>query len=179
MNKISIHSPLLILALLMFAFNSQPLMAQDGGESFKELFNRQFSYASRILGLAEVIPAEIYSWRPDEDVRSVGEVFTHIAYYNFYYPQNSLGIPVPEDVEMESIESISGKEDVVAILEQSIRHLQESVEAMPDARLSEPAQFYGTTTDGEGVLTALLTHMSEHIGQAIAYARMNGVAPPW
>jgi hypothetical protein len=29
------------------------------------------------------------------------------------------------------------------------------------------------------VLTLLVSHLHEHLGQAIAYARMNGVAPPW
>jgi uncharacterized damage-inducible protein DinB len=29
------------------------------------------------------------------------------------------------------------------------------------------------------VLELLATHNHEHLGQMIAYARMNGIAPPW
>jgi len=29
------------------------------------------------------------------------------------------------------------------------------------------------------VLINLETHMAEHLGQAIAYSRMNGIVPPW
>ncbi len=114
-----------------------------------------------------------------EEVSSVEEVYTHIARYNFYYPQNSLGIPAPEDIDVENIESIRGKEEVVAILERSIEYLKESVEEMPASKLEEKTELYGRTVNGQAVLMQLITHMSEHVGQSIAYARMNGVIPPW
>jgi uncharacterized damage-inducible protein DinB len=31
----------------------------------------------------------------------------------------------------------------------------------------------------QGVLLLCLTHTWEHLGQAIAYARMNDIVPPW
>lgn len=110
---------------------------------------------------------------------SVEEVYTHIARYNFYYLQNSLGISSPEDVDVVSIESITGKDKVVAILERSINHVKKAVNEMPDSKLSEPARLYGRTVNGQAVLMQLITHKSEHVGQSIAYARMNGVVPPW
>ncbi|MEX0769756.1 MAG: DinB family protein [Balneolaceae bacterium] len=160
-------------------YNPQTLQAQETGNSFRNQFNNHFQYASRVLDLAKAMPAEYYSWRPDDGVSSVEEVYTHIARYNFYYPQNSFNIAVPEDVDVENIESITGKDAVVEILERSIRYVKDAVSQLPDSRFSEPAELYGRTVDGQAVLMQLITHKSEHVGQSIAYARMNGVVPPW
>ncbi len=170
---------IILSAFMVVALGIQPALGQESANNFKDQFSQHFDYASRVLSLAKAMPAEKYSWRPSEEVSSVEEVYTHIARYNFYYPQNSLGIPAPEDIDVENIESIRGKEEVVAILERSIEHLKESVEEMPASKLEEKTELYGRTVNGQAVLMQLITHMSEHVGQSIAYARMNGVVPPW
>ncbi|MDR8392447.1 DinB family protein [Aliifodinibius sp. S!AR15-10] len=168
----------LIIAIAVFLLIGNSI-AQETSNNFKEQFLGQFNYASRVLELAKAMPAESYDWRPMDGVSSVQEVYTHIARYNFYYPQNSLGIPAPDDLNLDAIESITGKEEVVAILERSINHLKEAVNQMPVSKLSEQTELYGRTVDGQAVLMQLITHMSEHVGQSIAYARMNEVVPPW
>lgn len=155
--------------------------AQDNndGNNFKQQFKGHFQYASRVLELAKAMPAEKYSWRPGEEVYSVREIYTHIASTNYYYLQNSLDIPAPDDVNVDEIESITGKDSVVTVLEQSIKHVQESIDKMPASKLSEQTEMYGRTVNGQAVLMQLITHMSEHVGQSIAYARTNGIVPPW
>ncbi len=167
-----------ILSVLIMVCWIQPLQAQESN-NFKNQFSRHFDYASRVLSLAEAMPADKYSWRPEEGVMSVEEVYTHIARYNFYYLENSLGIPAPDDVNMEDIESITGKENVVAILERSINHVKAAMKEMPVSKLQDETQMYGNTVNGQAVLMQLITHKSEHVGQSIAYARMNGIVPPW
>lgn len=168
----------LLTACLMTPAATAQQAASDVS-TFKTQFSRHFQYAGRVLQLARAMPADLYDWRPMEGVMSVQEVYTHIAHYNFRYPAQSLDIPPPDGVDMDTIEGISGKEEVIAILEQSIRHLQEAVQQMPDSRLSASTELYGRTVNGQAVLMQLITHMSEHVGQSIAYARMNGVVPPW
>lgn len=169
---------LLICSLVMILMGMESLTAQSTN-NFKEQFTQHFDYASRVLSLAEAMPAEKYSWRPDDEVYSVERVYTHIARYNFYYLENSLDIPAPDDVDVENIESITGKEEVVEILERSIEHVKETVESMPESKLQEEMEMYGRTVNGQAVLMQLITHKSEHVGQSIAYARMNGIVPPW
>lgn len=164
---------------MLLLLGMQSTQAQDPANNFKSQFSQHFTYASRVLSLAKAMPAEKYSWRPEEGVSSVEEVYTHIAYYNFYYPQHSLGTPAPQNIDVENIELITGKKKVVKILEQSIDYVKEQVEAMPEAKLQEQTELYGRTVNGQAVLMQLITHMSEHVGQSIAYARMNGVVPPW
>lgn len=168
-----------LLSVVMIAFCMQSGMAQDSSNNFKSQFIGHFDYASRVLSLAKAMPADKYSWRPSKEVSSVEEVYTHIARYNFYYLQNSLNISAPDDVDVENIESIKGKEEVVAILERSINHAKEAIKRMPESKLSESTELYGRTVNGQAVLMQLVTHMSEHVGQSIAYARMNDIVPPW
>lgn len=170
--------------LFLFLFTSIPISAtaQQTGEAddrFRAQFTNHFNYASRVLQLAEAMPADLYDWRPGEGVFSVQEVYTHIARYNYLYLENSLGIAAPADVDVENMESITGKQQVVDVLERSIKHVLAAVEEMPASTFTEPAQLYGRTVDGQAVLMQLITHMSEHVGQSIAYARMNDVVPPW
>lgn len=167
------------ICLFTLLLHPSQATSQETDDNFRNQFNRHFDYASRVLSLARAMPAGIYSWRPDEGVSSVEEVYTHIARYNYYYLESSLGIPAPDGVDLESIESVTGKENVLTVLERSVDHVKAAVKQMPDSKFSEPAELYGRTVTGQAVLLQLLTHLSEHVGQSIAYARINGVVPPW
>ena len=173
------HVSILFSFLLIAMCGVQPLNAQDATNNYKSQFLGHFDYASRVLSLAEAMPADKYDWRPGEGVSSVEEVYTHIARYNYYYLENSLGIPAPKDINVDNIESMSGKQQVVDILERSIQHVKSSIKEMPVSKLQEQTELYGRTVNGQAVLMQLITHMSEHVGQSIAYARVNGVVPPW
>lgn len=170
-----------ILSIFLLLVSCQSSSSQNSAtdNNFREQFNRSFQYASRVLDLARAMPEESYDWRPGEGVMSVEEVYTHIAHYNYLYLAEQLEVTVPDDIDMEEIESISGKQQVVAILERSIDHVMQAVEAMPDSKFSAETELYGRTVNGQAVLLQLVTHKSEHVGQSIAYARMNGIVPPW
>ncbi|MDX1638294.1 MAG: DinB family protein [Balneolaceae bacterium] len=170
---------LFITALLLLLTMSTQAQETSSNNNFKEQFNGHFNYASRVLQLARAMPADLYDWRPMEGVSSVQKVYTHIASTNLYYLENNLGIPSPKGIERDEIESITGKEEVVAILEQSINHVKKAVQEMPESKLSARTELYGRTVNGQAVLMQLITHMSEHVGQSIAYARMNNIVPPW
>ncbi|MDX1591328.1 MAG: DinB family protein [Balneolaceae bacterium] len=161
----------LVLVLLM----SVPVQAQHG---MKSVFERQFNNASRIVQLAEVMPADTYSWRPEEGVRSVGEVYTHIIQANYMILSN-MGISAPEGVDVQAIGSLTDKEQIVRALSQSTDFILAAVNDLPNEKLSAEYELFGMSMNGEGVLVFLLNHMSEHVGQSIAYARMNSVTPPW
>jgi uncharacterized damage-inducible protein DinB len=150
-----------------------PMQAQD---EMRALFDGQFNYASRVVQLAEAMPADTYDWSPDEDVRSVGEVFTHIAQAN-YMILGSFGINSPVDVE--SIGSLTDKGEIVEALRESNEFVLDSVANLTDQQLTDSYELFGRSLNGEGILVFMLNHTSEHVGQSIAYARMNDVTPPW
>ncbi len=138
----------------------------------------------KFLQLAGAIPEEDYDWRPMEGVRSFREVFIHLAADN--WAPMSMGLPLPEGLalsnDLESFvayqEQRLDKEESVAELRRSFEFLKGSLDASRD-RLDETVVFLGTEWVIGEMWVALVTHMHEHLGQTIAYARANGVVPPW
>jgi uncharacterized damage-inducible protein DinB len=143
-------------------------------------FIRNFDAAGdKLVQLAEAIPAEKYSWRPAEGIRSVSEVLLHAAAANFNF-MNFVGAPVPAGLDLKSLEKSTTKKDEVAdILKRSIAHVDANVAAMSNADLDAQAKWFRGESSKREILFTLASHNHEHLGQLIAYARMNGITPPW
>lgn len=129
----------------------------------------------KILRLAEATPAEKYTWRPAPGVRSISEVYMHIAGGN-YFLASFLGTDPPR-ANGDRERTITSKAAVIAELKHSFEHLRAIAHAAPD--LDTSVRVFGKPTTHRGVLLTALTHLHEHLGQSVAYARMNGVTPPW
>ncbi len=132
------------------------------------------------MQLAKAIPAEKYAWAPQAGVRSFAEVFAHIVSANYFFA-SKLGAKVPEGVKMETIEKdLKTKDAVEAALKQSYELIIGAVKNLKDADFAKKVEFPfpGEYTDMSAVLIAA-GHSNEHLGQLVAYARMNGITPPW
>lgn len=168
------------LAFLLLAVAASDTVAQTPATDFRTEFLAQFdASAGKLVALAEAMPAERFDWRPAEGVASVAEAYTHIARYNYLYPRQGLGVAVPAGVDLDAMEARTAKAEVVEALSASLQHVRTTVSGMSDADLDAPARLYGRDITRWAVLFQLITHMNEHLGQEIAYARMNGVVPPW
>ena len=136
-------------------------------------------YASKeLVSLAEAMPAEKYSWRPAPGVRSVSEVYMHVALAN-YYLTSFTGVKMPEGIDREMETKVTDKAKVVEALKKSIDHLRTAITNTPDADLDQKVKAFGRDLSKRGVFLIALGHLHEHLGQSIAYARSNGVTPPW
>jgi uncharacterized damage-inducible protein DinB len=173
------RSAALVLAALTLAV--PPLSAQSAPPNFLEEFSGQFEASARkMVALAEAMPADRYSWQPAAGVLSVVHVYMHIANYNYMYPHQVLGISPGAGAEYDSWEeTVTDKAQAVQLLTESMDHVRSVVADMTAADLEKPAVLYGRDVAQWAVLLQLVTHMNEHLGQSIAYARMNGVTPPW
>ena len=133
----------------------------------------------KIVGLAEVTPADKFGWRPAEGVRSIGEAYLHIAGGN-YLLVSLIGVKVPEGVDLKTIErNGTEKAEVIRRLRASFEHARKAITGTGEQRLQQKAKFFGQDSTVRGILLSLPVHASEHLGQSIAYARMNGIVPPW
>jgi uncharacterized damage-inducible protein DinB len=136
-------------------------------------------YEQRYTRLAEAMPAEKYSWRPAEGVRSVGEVFTHITVAN-YGIARALGTAFPGGYDSKAIQALSNdKPKVVQALKESFAHFRKAILALNDANADKPQDMFNRHTTLRGSFIAITGHFGEHLGQSIAYARVNGIVPPW
>ncbi len=132
---------------------------------------------SKIVSLAQAVPPKVYAWRPAKGVRSMSEVLMHVAGGN-YFLATFLGVQPPKGTPQD-LEKIVDKPKVLAELKRSFDHVRASAAAMTDAELEKKVKMFGNQTTHRGVYVTILNHLHEHLGQSIAYARMNGIAPPW
>ena len=133
----------------------------------------------KMIDLAEAMPADKYGWRPAAGVRSVGEVYVHVVASNNFYVGLLGGRPV-EGVSFDSEKTMTDKAQIVAALKKSMESVRAAGAAVSDADMDRKVKLSrGRELTERGVMLQVLTHTHEHLGQSIAYARMNGVTPPW
>jgi uncharacterized damage-inducible protein DinB len=137
---------------------------------------------TKLTQLAEATPAAKYTWRPGEGVRSTGEVFMHVAGANYLFP-SIWGAKVPAGKDMKGMQAMekdgADKAKTMAALKESFAFITDSIKNLSDADLDKPVEFFGRKGTVRSVLIIAATHTHEHLGQSIAYARSNGIAPPW
>jgi uncharacterized damage-inducible protein DinB len=184
--------PVLATAVAAVCLAAPPARAQmsDHAEtaSFMQDISRDLQTVRRkVEGLANAIPVEMWSWRPGEGVRSFSEVFLHIAADNYYILAAAGGVP-PEWTGIDPDDYRSTKEfehrelapeQVIEELAASFDHSDDVVANVDDAKLGRRVTLFGQEFSEQGMWILQATHLHEHLGQLIAYARMNGVVPPW
>ncbi|HEX8395037.1 MAG TPA: DinB family protein [Longimicrobium sp.] len=170
----------LLLAALLVLFPATRAHAQAAPAGFRTEFLRQFNNSmQKFIELAEAMPEDRYAWSPGEGVMPVARVYAHVGHYNYYYPATALGVAAPGGLDADSVEQRAAKAEVVDLLRRSREHVRAVVAGMSDDQLATTTRLYGRDVAQWAVLLQLLAHMNEHLGQSIAYARMNGVVPPW
>lgn len=169
--------PAAVLLVLPWSAVTVPAaFAEEPNAGFRSSYESELAGAfQKVERLAQAMPAETYGWRPGEGVRSVSEALMHIAAGN-YLLADELGVPRPDDLP-EDFQAVSVKEEVLAILRRSFEQAKTALETTCAGDLDRQVWSNGTTA--RGVLLRLLVHANEHLGQLIAYARVNGVVPPW
>ena len=179
----SLSRAIAICVLLVAA--GAAVRAEDG-KGFRADLIGQVGFAQKqILDLENAIPDGKMAWRPNKEVRSISELYSHIAFAN-YLVLKFAGVTLPEGISIASPEDATKWEkastDKKVIREQlvkSFEFVKSSIGSMSDADLENMVDFFGQKMTVRSVLLGLLSHMHEHLGQSIAYARMEGIVPPW
>src|SRR5262249_6381477 len=128
-------------------------------------------YEQRFTRLAGAVPADKYGWRPGEGVRSLGEVYAHIAAAN-YGIARALGTRPPAGIDPKAFVPAAGdKTKTVQALKDSFAHLQQAILALNDGDSDKPLKLFNRQTTQRGAFMMISGHMGEHLGQSIAYAR--------
>ena len=173
---------LMVVALALFLV--LPASAQDDDQApdntaFIENYTNDFNEASeKLTDLAEAMPADMYGWQPAEGIRSVSEVYMHVAGANFGLA-SALGVAMPTDVPENLEQDVTDKEQVLEILKKSLEHVHMALEMVKNEDLSGEVQAFGQTFTRYRVLMIISGHSHEHLGQSIAYGRSNNITPPW
>jgi uncharacterized damage-inducible protein DinB len=173
---------LFFLALVLGActLHAQSPAAMAANEGIWEGYDGEWRYVSRLLvSIAEAIPADKYAWRPAPGVRSVSEVLMHITQANFYL-LSVTGPKMPHALERDDVEkTIVSKPEVLAYLRRSLEAVRTARAQLKPGDLERKVKIEGETVNVDGMYLRIICHDNEHMGQLIAYARVNGIVPPW
>ena len=183
----SIRRRLFVLASLVavasFAAGAQQKRAGLMGDLIADITDVE----DKIVGLAKAMPEASYAWRPMAGVRSVGEAFTHVAADNYFLPialgaaaPPATGISGSDYKTVEAYEKkIRTRAEIIAEVEQSFAFMKKAMADTPDAKLDQSMKMFGRESSIRTTWVMTATHVHEHLGQLIAYARSNKVTPPW
>lgn len=154
--------------------------AAEPTTGYRAEFLKEMKYfEGRFTQLAEAIPPAKYTWRPAEGVRSVSEVLLHVAGANQGLP-GMAGIKPPAGFSNQGYEkSTTDKAKVIAEVKKSFEHIRAAAAQMSDADADKAMKVFGMDMTGRSFAFFMARHLGEHLGQLIAYARVNGVVPPW
>ena len=175
----------LFVALVLLA--AAPAAAQTREGLMGDLLKDIGEVEGKIVGLAKALPEGAYSWRPGAGVRSVGEVLAHVAADNYFLPA-AMGIAAPTETGINGKDFKTAaafekrsmtRDQVIAELTKSFTFLKTSMNSVTDTQLNAPIELFGQKTTHRGMWVTTTTHLHEHLGQLIAYARGNKVTPPW
>ena len=179
-------------SLLPVALTILPLAAQTPSPNAtpamlrSEYLTNMKEVEEKVVSLAEAIPEDKYTWRPAAGVRSISEVLMHIASEHYVYLPMNLGAKPPADLNMGTGREIFANLEKVTTKAEVIRHVkasfvyQKTVLEGADAVLNAgKVRAFGQESTVAKLFIIFIADQHEHLGQLIAYARMNGVTPPW
>ena len=186
------------LAVVLAATSTSSLAAQQGAAAgapstttpasglVADLVRDIGQVERKMVGLAKAVPADKYAWRPGAGVRSVSDLVMHITADNYLFPV-ILGTPADPSIGITTDYSTAQafekrqipRDSAIVELERSFAFLKKSLSATPEAKLGDKISIFGQQFTTQQAWLLATVHLHEHLGQFIAYARVNGVKPPW
>jgi hypothetical protein len=183
-------TPALILVVGLTGFPGAPLWAQtDVSDSAEFAAWRQVQkedidgLLKKFMALAKAVPADKLTWRPMEGTRSFREVFAHVAaegntetaMFGRPLPAGSLADFEAEEARLKRLPD----DQLIAVMDRAMQRLSATLGGLSRARINTPIRYYGQSTLPRVATTYTLNDLHEHLGQLVAYARMNTIVPPW
>lgn len=133
----------------------------------------------KFVDLANAVPADKLSWRPSTDSRSFAEVFLHVSGERYQILALG-GAQPPADFDGKTFEkSTTDRARIIEELNKSWDFAQKTINAMTNADFAKLLPKLGPQANAGDVIYILVADAHEHLGQSIAYARVNGIVPPW
>lgn len=173
-------------ALLVLLASSMLSAQQKAPEGIWEGYDGEWKHVSQqLVALAEATPADKFSWRPAQGVRSTSEVYMHIVIANFWLlSQADPAAKIPPDFDKfksvsDAEKSVTNKADIINWLKRSLDAVKAAHASAKPADLARKVHIADRDATSDGIYLRILVHANEHMGQLVAYARMTGVTPPW
>jgi uncharacterized damage-inducible protein DinB len=135
-----------------------------------------YSFVSNaVIGAAEKMPEENYSFKPTPDVRTFGQLVGHVADASYMFCSQAMGEANPA----KGIEKTkTSKADLVAALKDAVAYCKKAFDGMTDAKGSQMVQVFNFNMAKLTLFSLNTAHTDEHYGNMVTYLRMKGIVPP-
>jgi hypothetical protein len=169
------------LLLTTSTASAQDAMTKESAAVVKAAFLADLEVMrGKFIGLAQAFPADKYTWRPMDGVRSVSEVLMLIASEGYGFAPTGLGGKAGlTREEMAPLSKVTDKAQVIDHLTKAFAHAKKEIESIDPATLTGKRRVMGQDRALPDIVMAIGGDMHEHLGQLIAYARTNHIVPPW
>ena len=164
-NACAVAMAVLVSLAPLYAQATQTALSKEAG-----------TLSDKFAGLARVMAGK-YDWKPGAGVRSVGDVFNLIVTENGLLVGTLTGASGGRGGGSGA--QVIAPEKMPEALKTSYANVQKAIEGLSDADLKAPVKLFGRDMTKEDAVRFLFGDQHEHLGQSIAYARSNGVVPPW
>lgn len=128
-----------------------------------------------VIRSAEKVPEDLYSFKATPDVRSMAQLYGHIAdaLFGMCAMANSAK---PPRTGIEKSETT--KAALIAALKEGVSYCNTVLDGMTDTKGAETIQFYFGPTPRLSALYFAATHTYEHYGNLVTYMRLKNIVPP-
>jgi uncharacterized damage-inducible protein DinB len=135
-----------------------------------------YSFISKaVIGAAEKMPEENYSFKPTPDVRSFGQLVGHVADASYMFCSQASGeTPVKKDIEKTK----TSKAHLVTALKDAVDYCNTAFEGMTDAKGSQMVKLFDFNIARLSLFSLNTAHTDEHYGNMVTYLRIKGIVPP-
>jgi uncharacterized damage-inducible protein DinB len=131
--------------------------------------------SSAVVGAAQKMPEENYSFKPTPDVRSFGQLVGHVADASYMFCSQVTGEANPaKDIEKTK----TSKADLVAALKDGVAYCNKAFEGMTDAKGSQMVKLFNFDLAKLTLFSINTAHTDEHYGNMVTYLRLKGIVPP-
>ena len=127
-----------------------------------------------VVRSAEKVPEGLYQFRPVAEVRTMAQLFGHVADAMFGMCSTAAGTKPPRT----GIEKETAKPLLVAALKEGVSYCNGVYDGMTDPKGTETVPFAFGPTPRLSVLYFVVSHTYEHYGNLVTYMRLNKIVPP-
>ena len=174
---------LLVVVSLPAPARAQDAMTKDSAAALKASFVADLgTLHEKFLGLANAFPQDKYNWRPMDGVRSVSEVLMLAAMEGYSFIPTGFGgkaADIGSREEAAKLRTLTDKAAIIDHLNKGFAHAKKELEVLDPATLTGKRKVMGQDRSAADVAFLIGGDLHEHLGQMIAYARMNHIVPPW
>ncbi|HLX90393.1 MAG TPA: DinB family protein [Puia sp.] len=157
--------------------HSQSLSTSDIKTFMVKEWERAKSYTVDYLN---TMPADKYSFKPVDSIRSFAQQMLHLAEANCFLMNNATDISTPSwaKSDLEHSPGAQNKDSVMYYVTASYDYCRDAVKNTDLNKWGESKKIFGFENTRFGMMMKTFEHQTHHRGQTTIYIRLQGIRPP-